>query len=175
MNESSWNILINVITLITIIVIWFYQREKIKSLQSALSSQKSVLDAVQAYFGIFKIDEVRKFVSLSEENYKREADKKIQETVAPMTEQMNKQREQTLKQLEMSGQALAQFFSFSFSLLLRLPPTQRFRLIDENLKEEATAAMMKTFIKDQDKVYLPPETSIAEFIGLANPSTKTEQ
>ena len=74
-----------ILTLISSTAIVVILRQQIKSQQEQITSMKSSMDAMKAYMDIFKIDEVKKYVSVMEETAinkgQNAAEKVIKETL----------------------------------------------------------------------------------------------
>jgi hypothetical protein len=164
--EPIWNLIISIATLIAILLVGYFQRERIKTLETTLSSQKSILDAVKIYFEIFKIDELKKYVSLSEENVKKEARKQIEENAHQMSTQMQKQASQT-------NESMLDLFNFVYALIVRIPQKARVELVNENLKNSTNKFIIMTYLSHIEDIYLqPPYLTFMDLILSANAQQK---
>jgi hypothetical protein len=66
------NIISNAIILLAILIVYYWQKKKINTLENTINSQNSILNSIQTYFDIFKVDEVKKYTELTVENVKLE-------------------------------------------------------------------------------------------------------
>jgi hypothetical protein len=151
--EAIVAIVSNIIILISILFTFFYQKEKIKSLQTALQSQSSILDAVKTYADIFKIDELRKYVALSEENAKRESDKKIRDFADMM-------KKDTRNLAVQSGKQVGELIGFSYGLLLKLPPEMRETIVKNGMSDGDHKTSLLTQVRKSSAFYYPPTFSV---------------
>ncbi len=147
--DPIWNIVLNAMIFLAIIIIGCIQGAQIKTLKSSLSAQKSILDAVKIYFEIFKVDEIKKYVALSEESSKLEAKRQIEAITHQMSEQLKKQSVQ-------SNEILIDLYGLIYALLVRIPQKARVQLVNENLKNPGSRAMMTLYLSQTKDIYLPP-------------------
>ncbi len=140
----------NLLVLVGIILVYTFQKRQIESLQTSIKGQQDVLSAIKTYFDIFKIDELKKYVALKDENTLLESRKKIQEVTA-ITEQESKRIQKTVKMMEEENSELV---SILWGLLFLVPPHMREQRIRTFGKGPVTEQIVKNLPSVAD-TYVP--------------------
>jgi hypothetical protein len=137
------------ITVTSSVAILLVLREQIKSQQDQIASMKSSMDAMKAYMDIFKVDELKKYVSVMEESAVTKgqlaAEKILKETlnsdewakkiIQPFEDKIEKMLE---KDLFVKGQEL---FHNAIDHLSCLPKEEMEAIIKENYPLNSTSML----------------------------------
>lgn len=107
-----------------------FLKTQIDSQKSAIENMQRVTDSMKTFMEIFKVDELKKFVDLKEENVKMDVarliqdDKKFKEIA---TKVMHKEYK------ELHNNSVQELKSFAAFIIKSIPETDRFEFIEKHL------------------------------------------
>ena len=132
--DSVWvTVVSNAIVLIGIGFISYFQRNQITALKSTIDSQKSILDSLKVFSEIVRVDEFRKYVELTQENSRLEAEKRIRE----VTESYKANLQQTVNlSQQFVRKRIVAHMSLIVQCLVRIPPKDRVPLIQYSIEDK---------------------------------------
>lgn len=121
----SYGLLGEIAIAIGLIIIFFYQRYKIDSLETQIKSQKGILDSAETFFELFDLEKLKGYAEIREEKMRTEKEIEFKKIRADLEETVRK-RENTSKFL------LGEYISVSNAFLdafFKLPSILRREVI----------------------------------------------
>jgi hypothetical protein len=149
-----------IVLLIGIVILGWYQKGRIKTLESHLSAQKSILDSLKVYLDIFDPHQLQAWVKIREETIEKQDDVEIQRMRSWM-EGLMQERFEAGKWIERETSAATDLM---IRLLFHAPP---------HVRKKSISKMPNSMLKDAIKKVLdgmPKDSQIlqAGWIGSAS-------
>ena len=134
-----------IIMVIGFIIIFFYQKQKIGSLEKQLNSQKDILGNTKAFFDLFNLDKLKGYNEIVEKKIRMEMEYQIEVIKKQFEEEQKKHKDAKDRGLFISGEFIKTIVPFLDALLL-LPRDTRTQII--NKMDEG---ILKTALSDINK------------------------
>lgn len=155
-----------IVLLIGIVILGWYQKGRIKTLESHLAAQKSILDSLKVYLDIFDPQQLQAWVKIREETIEKQDDVEIQRMRSWM-EGLMQERFEAGKWIERETSAATDLM---IRLLFHAPP---------HVRKKSITKMPNSMLKDAIKKILdrmPKDSQIlpAAGIGSASPNRGNE-
>jgi hypothetical protein len=133
----SYGLIGQIVIAIGLLIIFFYQRHKIGSLETQIKAQKGILDSAEAFFDLFDLEKLRGYAEIREEKVRMEKEIEFKRFNEEFKEKVKKEKD-AMKYL--SGQFVILFNAF-LDAFFYVPSGSRSKIIDsmgEGIVKSAT-------------------------------------
>ena len=145
------NLILQSITLVGIIFIWYYKKNKIGSMKQTISDQQIILSALKTFSDVIKIDEIKKYVDLTNQNIRMEAEADKQKFEEELRQQISKvipaslDLSQAIKEYKV---ALVDLIALVFAFSLNIPEKFSERIFEStHIRSEVASNLIATIKK----------------------------
>jgi hypothetical protein len=151
----------NIITWLILIIVFYYQKNKIKAFKSTIDSQAKSLEAIKIFADIFDVNKVKEYVKLNEDRVDAKLEKKVDELNKNFNEKIEKQK-QTAETL---NKMYVDLVRLVVHLTLHILPKQRNEIFISAKVSTAPNQMLieslKSVLKEE---YIPPKLGVLAYL-----------
>lgn len=137
----------DVIILLALIVVGYFQIYQIKALKTAEQSQRGIIDSMKKYIDIFDVDEFRKFTSMKEETIRAEYEENIKSLKAEYNKKIT-------NLTEIQSESYQELIGYLVGVMMRVPHREREYQL-KNVSDPLTKRVLTGLLDTMKDHYYP--------------------
>src|SRR3989304_8108787 len=147
----------SIITWIILIIVFFYQKNKIDALKTTIDAQKDILEAAKSLRELFNVKDYEDYIRMHKEKNKMEAEKLISDAQKEFSKKLNDRIVTAVdRTLEYNQKLINDLSLIIFSLLLRIPTDRRRDLsINNKFESDRTPELLNRIIDKTGEDFYP--------------------
>ena len=148
---TTFWVILNLFIVLLIVYLIFQQQKSSKKIDSITDQNSKFLESIEKYVEIFNEQNVNELIEKNELIDESLANKKIN-TIR--NEYRNKLKDKN-ENLNEEHEMLIDFVTLTLSLLIKTPPSLRYKLIDDNTDNEVIKKILISKLPSIEKHYIP--------------------